>query len=351
MRVIHTLRTHQRCGAVTITHDPITDTTTVRTLFNAVAYIHAHDGVLDLYGLGNCRTFELNHKRYIRYVENSRVRVKNGVIFENKLRRSLFTPPSTSLRLKSVFSVRLRCIELNGVTTLKEVAPQCIDEEAQVQIHLHPGTRFETALPALSARCRLGAGAVISAATIHSATSRLLWQLNDLELIIDGPSRVSGIHVTRALKTTLHTGDACVLDVGVDEGCEVTTHQTVVQASYDELMGRAPPTPRRPVFNEHGMVVFVDDIPQAVLDASRAAYEEETPAASATPLFALSGNTKRKDEPGDGCRVCMTNKAVVVMTGCGHTATCVSCAETMRYCLSTCPLCRTEIGTAVVPFV
>ncbi len=360
MPLIHTLRIHQQCGPVSITYDVVTKRTTIRTLYNAVAYVHSHDGAIDLYGLGNCTMFEFNHKRYHRYIEDSRIRVKNGAIFENKMRRSRFTPPSTTLRLRAIFEMRLRSIDLGGVATLKEVAPQCVDSESAFNLHLQMGTRLATGLPVMAVRCILEGGSVIAAATEHSPTSRLLWQLSVLELVVNGQARVSGIHVTRRLHTTFNAGTQSTMDVSVDDECEVTTRTNVVQSVYDPFMGRMPPPPQRPVINEHGMMVWEDvppeeAVPQEVLDASRAAYEEEAPAASAAPLFTLTGNTKCADKAVDDadktCRVCMTNRAVVVMTGCGHTATCVSCAETLRYCASTCPLCRAEIGIAVVPFV
>lgn len=332
-------------------------TTIIKTVFSAVAYIDVRAGTIDLYGLGDCGTFDVNGKRYARYIEGSEVAVEQGVISENNIPRKHFTSPTTILRLGASFDVRLQRIYLGGTVGLKGAAAACIDDQSVFNLTMRGGTRLLGGLPAARVCCTMDAGAVLSTGVETSASTRRVWQLAELELIMNGVARVSGVHVTDRFKIVLHTGDDVNIDVGVGDECVINTWSSVVQATHDEIMGRAPPVPRRPITNEHGMIVFVDveePVPQAVLDDSRAAYEAEARPSSATPLFSLSGNTKHEDEPApdsaSSCRVCMTNKAVVVMANCGHMAACVSCTESMRYCLSTCPLCRKEIVTAVIPF-
>lgn len=357
MHLIHTLRTRQRCGAVSVTYDVTRKMTVITCVFKFVAYINPRKNTIDIFGLGDCSWFELNHKRYMRYIENSRIRVSNGVIFENKLRRSRFTPPSTMLRLRSVFDVRLRRVELDGVSTLKELSQRCIDSQELFELFLNSGTRLQAGLPISRIRCVLEPGSSIATST-ELPTGRLLWQLTDLELVLHGAARVSGVYVTHKLVTTHTTGDASTLDISTDEECTTIEHVPhIVETNTDiQLMGREHSPPRRAIVNEHGMIEMIEDnrVPQEVLDASRAAYDEQQRPLSSTPLFAVCGDTKLSDETardGDSkCLVCMSNKAVVIMSNCGHVVSCVQCAHEMCSYTNKCPMCRAEIGTAVIPF-
>lgn len=356
MHTIRTLRTHQRCGAVSVVHDSVTQGILIRCVFNFVAHIKPSEGAIDIYGLGDCGSFEINHKRYVRYIKDSDIRVENGVVTENSIRRTRFTRPTTALRLRSVFNLRLSRIELGGISSLKEVSTHCLDREALFKLTLGKGTRLSAALGVMSVRCVLHQGASVNTATELPA-SRMLWQVTDLELILHGSARVTGVYVTHKLTTTLLTDESVSLDINTSDECAVNAYSQTVAPSHITMMGHAHSPARVPIINEHGMVEFVEEtgVPQEALDASRAAYEEEQSAASSVPLFALRGNTKHADEPAadsaQQCRVCMTNKAVAIMTGCGHVATCVACVHEMCVYLSTCPVCRTEIGAAVIPFV
>lgn len=359
MHKIHTLRAHQRCGTLTIERDAISRVVTIKSMFSVAAYINVHAGVIDVYGLGNCGTFEIEHRRYQRYIENSTIRTQNGVIFENKMRRSRFTKPATVLRFSRIYDFQLRCVELSGACYLRDVAPSCVDTSAShFTLKMRGDSRLLSGLPVEKLHCTLADTAYVSTASELSAVARLTWQLSELDLIIEGNVHVSGIHVTHRLTTIILPGYTATLDIGTDASCHVTNPPIIDRHAQIMLMGIERSPPRHYVQNENGMFLYVpvtETLPQELLDASRADYEQRSEAKSSEPLFTVSGNDKLKDEPASdaqtACTVCMTNKAVAVFAGCGHCSTCVECTREMASYLGTCPICRTEIRTAVIPFI
>lgn len=344
--IIHTLRMQQRCGTVSVTHDPITRRTTLRAVHHIAVHVSVREGRVDVYGLGDCGTFEVEGKRYRRFIEGSKIRVTDEAIFENKLRRSRFMGPSTAIVLPVVLSFRIRRLVVGGSTVFKELAPACIDESASpFLLALNPRGCLGAGLPVSSVLCTMHANTTIATATDLTPTSRLTWQLTELELRVCGRARVSGVHVTRRLMTTVVTEDTVALDLSHDDDCEVVTCTNSTIDSRVAMLGRAPSPPRRPVFDEHGTFEFV-------LAESRAAYDAAQPAKSAQPLFAITGHTSLIDRAGaPHCLVCMSNKAVVLLGGCGHTVTCIACTRELSSYQSTCPQCRAEIGVAVLPFI
>lgn len=119
-----------------------------------------------------------------------------------------------------------------------------------------------------------------------------------------------------------------------------------------------------------------ESIPQHVLDESREMSDahsgsgeqldftsslklDETFKNKNEPFYDLMGNIKLEDTEFDEdsrsrgkkeCIICCTNEVKVVYD-CGHSVNCIACAETQRYLLDTCTVCKREIKSAIIPFI
>lgn len=359
MVLIHTIKAHQRCGAITVERDSL-GRVIIRGTYAFVTYTTARTGTIDIYGLGNCGTFEINHRRYQRYIENSRIRAHNGVIFENKLRRTRFTKPSLLLRLDSTYNIKLRSIELNDVCYLRDVSPACVDAETtHFNLMMRGESRLLSGLPIVNLYCTMADTACISTATELASMVRMTWELFELDLVVEGNVRVSGVHVTRRLTKMIAPGTVAALDIGTSADCIVSNPPITDRGAQMMMAGDEELIPRYYTQNEHGMYVYAPlpeaPVPQEILDVSRAEYEQREEETTPAVHFTISGNTKLADVTSDSaegaCTICMTNKAVVIFAGCGHAGSCVQCAQEMVNYLGTCPICRSEIRTAVIPFI
>lgn len=363
MHRIHTLRAHQTCNNLQVLHDRESNTTVIQALDKFVLYFDAETHTMDLYGLARSGVFQIDDVRYTRYIEGSTLRVENNIIFENGRRRLSFTKPSKRVRINRRLVMKLNTLELNGPIVFTHLASGCVDsQERQFTLSLKNAARLRTGLPVTNLHCTVDSEAHIWASRRLMDTGRLVWNMEKLDLVVRGPASVNGIYVTREFITTMQTSTPCRIDVGVSEECLVVHHPHAIAdpSFYGIFDGRPAQPPRqRPVMNEHGMVVWIDDVvdpvPQAILDLSRAAYDEQISEPDKTSHYDITNNTKHTDVlalPSEtACTVCMTNKAIVLLAGCGHTTTCIRCTREMQEHQGTCPICRAEIVIAVVPFI
>ncbi len=359
---IHTLRAHQTCNGVKVLYDRESGATIIEALDKFVLFFDAATHTMDLYGLARSGVFQIDNTRYTRYIEGSAIRIQNNIIFENERRRLSFTKPSKRVRVSRRLAMKLNTLELNGPIVFTGLAPECIDGlERQFTLNLKNAARLRTGLAVTNIHCTIDSEASIWASKRLAETSRMMWNVNKLELVVRGAASINGVYVTQEFITTMQTIATCHIDVSVAEECLVVRHPYVIEdpGTWDIMMGRPLPRRQRPVYNEHGMVEWVDDVvdqvPQEVLDLSRAAYEEQITEKDKFPHFSITGNTKQPDtlaeEHDTACVVCMTNKAVTIMANCGHVTMCISCTRDMCDHQGICSICRAEIGIAVVPFI
>lgn len=71
--------------------------------------------------------------------------------------------------------------------------------------------------------------------------------------------------------------------------------------------------------------------------------------------FELKGHLKRKDiekttEEQLECKICFTNVACVLLIPCSHYVFCNECAEASQVNVDKCPICRTKIDMATIPY-
>lgn len=348
IRCISTLKICQKAGTVTIQRDPISKCAKIKASFHFVLHINHHENTIFLYGLGDCGTFSISGRKFQRYIENSSIRVIGSIIFENRMRRSAFTSPSTEIILPHRYALQLSRIEVKGKSKLGNVAQIYISNPRENTFHvsLSEGAQLVASLPISSLHCTLSEHCAIRTCTALNETTRLLWILDYLYLEFTGKGTVSGIYIKKEL--TVRDTHNSTIEISKEEQCNILHERSPVFG--------VPPSPiRQPVINEHGMVVWEEQIDQDILDVSRASYEAESQKPSTSPLFSICGDQTGQDKIAEKddplCTVCMINCAMVAMGGCGHRATCISCTKQMCTYSSTCPVCRKPIGTAVINFI
>ncbi len=357
------LKVYQKCGTLALKYNPIAKQFVIESTIKISVLLESRRRTIHVYGLGDCRDFIYKETRYQHIIENSTVEERNGELYENKICRSRFTKPALVVRLPAC-DVRLSAIEMNGVMTLNSVLPSWIDEEARVfHMVLQHQARLNCSLPVTHLLCTMGGRAAITTAKDLPNMSRAAWVLTEFNLIVEKNSRITadGIHVIERLEVILAPDSfSNIVGVTYEPECVVTNPPITSIGDQIQLMGRAPEPQGHYITNANGMVVYVREpepfVPQEILDASRAEYErQECAPSSVAPCFPVVGNAKLEDVVATGaeptCMVCLTNKAVAVLAGCGHVATCVDCTKELSYRTEACPMCRAPITSAIIPFI
>lgn len=347
IRRISTLKICQKAGTVTVSRDPISKCAKIKATFQFVLYVNWREEAITLFGLGDCGTFDAFGRRFQQYIENSTIRIVGGTIFENKIRRTVFTRPSTEAILPHRTILQLTRISLKGNSRLGDISQFHISNPLTdtLRVSLKNGAQLVASLPIASLHCTLAERCAIKTCVALNDTTHLLWILDYLHLDFTGKGCATGIYVKKGL--IIRDTHNSTIEISNEADCRILNERSTV-------FGIPASPQRQPVVNEHGMVVWEERIDQDVLDASRASYESESRATGTTPLFEIQGDRTGKDTAaGDGltCLACMTNSAVVAMGGCGHVTTCIECTNKMCNYTSVCLMCRKEIGTAVILFI
>lgn len=179
----------------------------------------------------------------------------------------------------------------------------------------------------------------------------------ELQQLMDSPEAVAalgvGLHVGRvkqAIKIKIETTGSPFTSAYelIEAALNVQSHET---SNYDSILEEQEPniilSEVCRAITERRTQVQSDTIPQTKAASPPTEMEEVSPNVKLNEAPISLEEENRRLKEARLCKVCLDTEVGVVFLACGHLATCVNCAPSLKDC----PVCRSPIQACVRTFL